>query len=256
LILAAAFGAAIGVPSALAQGLTVGASAVRIGEAPVVVRQVQGTLNDHRRDLRELDPVYWQERIETGADSATRIVFIDGTTISAGPNASVTLDEFVYEGDPDARKVVVGVGKGLMRFISGTQPSKTYEIRTPTAILGIRGTDFFVRVTELLQTIVVVRSGRVDIRGLAGGPQVPVGEGQSVRVSSAGVSAPPATGAEPEVTTETTTLATLLFLGGNGATDAGVTPQDLSQVWGRRALSRAASGGTAASQTGGQCGGC
>ena len=53
----------------------------------------------------------------------------------------LVLDQFVYDPDQSsANKVSVNFAKGAFRFISGGSGRQAYEIRTPLASLGVRGT--------------------------------------------------------------------------------------------------------------------
>jgi uncharacterized membrane protein len=101
---------------------------------------VQGLLKSERRSLAVASPVHWTEVIETGPESAARVVFLDQTELSTGPNSQVTLDQFVYSADPGSQKMAIGLGKGVMRFVTGTMDSRAYELKAQGAIIGFRGT--------------------------------------------------------------------------------------------------------------------
>lgn len=111
-----------------------------VGNASIVVKTVTGTIEDNIHKIKLQDDLYHNELIETHEESATEITFLDDTTISLGPNASIVLDEFVYDPDPSASSFVVTVTEGAMRFTSGVLPSDAYKIHTPVATIGIRGT--------------------------------------------------------------------------------------------------------------------
>lgn len=113
-----------------------------IGAAETVVRQVAGVLDSQRRDVVAADPVFKQEVIETGAESLATLRFLDGTTLTTGADSRVTLDDFVYAGG--TQRAAVTVSKGIMRFVTGSMASSAYEVKTPTAIIGVRGTKFTV----------------------------------------------------------------------------------------------------------------
>ena len=71
---------------------------------------------------------------------AAKLIFLDLTNLAIGPTSRVTLDRFVYSGDVNAQKVTVNLAKGLFRFTTGALDKKAYEIRTPSASIGVRGT--------------------------------------------------------------------------------------------------------------------
>ena len=105
-----------------------------------MVRTVTGTLESDLRQIKLLDDIYHNEAIETGDDSATEFVFLDETKLALGPNSRMVLDSFVYDPDPSKASFVMTATAGVFRFVSGKIPKTAYEIRTPNATIGIRGT--------------------------------------------------------------------------------------------------------------------
>ena len=86
------------------------------------------------------DLVFRNETVRTGADSNARLVFLDSTNLGVGPTSSVKLDQFVYVGELNGQKMTVNLAKGVFRFTTGVLDKKAYEITTPTAAIGVRGT--------------------------------------------------------------------------------------------------------------------
>jgi hypothetical protein len=89
------------------------------------------------------DNVYHYEEIETARATASEFVFLVGSKLSLGPGARMTLDRFVYHPDKGTGAFVMNIVEGAFHFATG-QISKlggaNYVIRTPTAVMGIRGT--------------------------------------------------------------------------------------------------------------------
>jgi hypothetical protein len=90
----------------------------------------------------------------------SNIVFKDDTKVKITENSRLVIDDFVF--DPkksDASKLVLKVGMGTVRYASG-QISKTNpqqaSIRTPTATIVVRGTDFTMTVDETGQSLIVL----------------------------------------------------------------------------------------------------
>lgn len=159
----AALGAAARTLLALAALALPGQAAASIGAAEAVVNQVAAHLPGQDRILKPEDQVFQDEVIETGAKSASKMVFRDATQLRVGPNSKVTLDKFVYS-EASGQQVVVSMAVGVMRFTSGKLIKSAYTIRTPTATVGIRGTEFDVIVDENGATTIVVYSGEVLMR--------------------------------------------------------------------------------------------
>lgn len=90
----------------------------------------------------------------------SNITFDDGTKVKVNENSKLFIDEFVY--DPkqsDASKLAIKVGMGTVRYASGqiakNNPQKV-DIKTPTASVAVRGTDFTMTVDEVGQSLVVL----------------------------------------------------------------------------------------------------
>ncbi len=144
-----------------------------IGNALTVVKTVTGTLDADLRQIQLLDDIYHNEIIETGDESATEFVFLDETKLALGPNSSLVLDRFVFDPEPDKASFVITATAGVFRFVSGKLPKKSYEIHTPTATIGIRGTVFtFVIVPRspgaAAKVIVTVDEGVAEITSCLG----------------------------------------------------------------------------------------
>jgi len=77
------------------------------------------------------------------------IKFVDDTTIKITEHSQVTIDEFVFDPDPSKSKLAVNFLKGTARFttgLTGKVPKENMVLRTNSATVGIRGTDFSVTV--------------------------------------------------------------------------------------------------------------
>lgn len=90
--------------------------------------------------------------IATGPAGSTRLKFLDASFLDVGPGANVKLDEFVYSGNT-AEKASLTMTKGTFRWVSGISKKEAYDLKTPLATIGIRGTDFRVITDEALTTI-------------------------------------------------------------------------------------------------------
>ena len=179
---------------------------VAVGNANKIVSNVRGVLQANTRNLAAKDDVFSNEVVNTGADSAARFVFRDNTILSVGASSSVTLDKFVF--DPDAKKstVALSVSKGVMRFVSGNLSKDRYTIRTPTALIGIRGTILVVAVALNGMTTVTVVEGAVSVT--AAGATTTVNSGFTTTVSPDGPPTPPS--ASPPTPPQVQTMQTAL----------------------------------------------
>lgn len=111
------------------------------------------------------DEVYIDEILTTSAASRGKFVFDDRTDLQMGPSSRVKLDNFVYSGNTG---VVFNAAKGVFRFVSSPGGHKGYEVRTPTATIGVRGTTFGVRATPR-RTDAVLIDGAIEVCQASGG---------------------------------------------------------------------------------------
>ena len=111
-------------------------------------------------ELLVQDNVFSNQRVRTPADAALHVVFADGTDFRLGSDSEAVIDSYLYDPKTGTGKAVTTLGKGVFRFISGK--IKDHTIVTPTATLGIRGTDFYVLVADMVG--VLVKTGSITMR--------------------------------------------------------------------------------------------
>jgi hypothetical protein len=91
---------------------------------------------------------------------SSNITFKDDTKVRVTENSRLLIDDFVYDPkNSDAGKLVMKVGMGTVRYASGqiakNNPQQV-NIKTPTATVAVRGTDFTMTVDEAGQSLVVL----------------------------------------------------------------------------------------------------
>ncbi len=87
----------------------------------------------------------------TGANGRLGVTFVDNSRFSAGPNSRVELTEFTFNPTTHDGGFETDVQAGTLAIISGQIAKKTpdaMKVRTPTTILGVRGTEFVVEVAN------------------------------------------------------------------------------------------------------------
>lgn len=173
-------------------------AATEIGNAETVINLVEGTVEFKTHTLEQKEKVFQNEGVLTGPKSAIEIIFSDETKIKLGPESEITLDEFVYDPDPSKSKMAVSVATGLLRFVSGKLARNAFQIMTPTATMGIRGTFFNMVVEEDGETIVAVEEGEVELANLAGESIIiPAGLSSSVAPAPIGMPQSPPSALTP-----------------------------------------------------------
>ena len=133
------------VAAALVIAAMVGQGRAAAPASGVVLAVVQSANVDGATGQKTLAPeasVYSGDRIDTGAVGSAQIRFRDDTKLVVGPNSSMVIDAFVFSDNNTARQISINAVKGAFRFFTGTSPKDAYSITTPTATIGVRGTQF------------------------------------------------------------------------------------------------------------------
>ena len=133
-------------------------AAPKVGVAAAVQNDVQGSLGGSTRTLASGSDVFTNERIRTGQEAMAQILLLDKTSLTVGPRSELTLDRFVYNPSSGAGQVVVNL-RGAFRFVSGSQASRNYTIRTPIGNIGVRGSvgDLLVQNQQVI--VILVEGG-------------------------------------------------------------------------------------------------
>lgn len=133
------------------------------------------------------DMVALDEVVATGMNSAMTMRFIDNTTMTLGPSAEITVDQMVYNPDNGEKDgVTLTLGKGTFYFVSGLVAKDKVTIITPTATIGIRGTELVINVERDGSTSVGVAKGHAFMRSKDGDSSVEVEVGNTARADDKG----------------------------------------------------------------------
>jgi hypothetical protein len=87
------------------------------------------------------------DTIVTGVDSTVGITLDDGTLLSAGPKSSLSLNKFIFDSTTNKGALDATLKHGTLAVVSGKLSKTSQEsvvYRTPTTILGVRGTEFVI----------------------------------------------------------------------------------------------------------------
>lgn len=86
------------------------------------------------------ESILFKEKITTNAKGSLQVSFTDGSGMAIGPNASIVIDEYVYDPNKGAPAMGVSLVKGALRFVGGAiSHDKGVNITTPVATIGVRG---------------------------------------------------------------------------------------------------------------------
>jgi len=92
-------------------------------------------------------------------DGKTAIQFVDETRVDVTENSKLVIDEFVYDPNTSTGKLALKASFGTVRYASGQiakNSKQNVQIRTPTAVVGVRGTDFSLTVDETGNSTIIL----------------------------------------------------------------------------------------------------
>jgi len=136
---------------ALCSALALAAHAADIGQ----VKVAKGTVTIERggQSLPAITGARLQsgDVLKTGADGSVGLTMSDNSLLSAGPNSILSLDRYDFDSTTSQGQFDATLQKGSLAVISGRiakQSPEAMKVRTPSSVLGIRGTEFGVSAND------------------------------------------------------------------------------------------------------------
>jgi hypothetical protein len=93
--------------------------------------------------------LFEKDVLQTDSDGTIGVTFIDNTVLSLGPNSEAALAEYSFDSSNFKGAMLTDLHKGTLSMVSGDiarSSPDAMKVKTPTAILGVRGTSFAVEV--------------------------------------------------------------------------------------------------------------
>ena len=102
------------------------------------------------RILEQGKGIYAEDQVTTGEKSFAVLQFVDGAKVTVRPESVLLVKEYAFNGgDQDA--ATLSLVRGGLRVITGamakSNPEK-YKVETPTALMGVRGTEFALMICD------------------------------------------------------------------------------------------------------------
>ena len=114
------------------------------------------------------------------ARAKAELTFDDKTTVKLTEHSKLIIDDFVYDAKKGTGKLAINMAMGTARYASGQIAKNNPQqvaIKTPTATIAVRGTDFSMTVDELGRSLVILLpscdnkgcvTGAIEVGNLAG----------------------------------------------------------------------------------------
>lgn len=129
------------------------------------ITELQGSMVDVKRGKDTLTgksngSIESMDTVVVGSKTNLAITFVDNTKVRITENSRLLIDDFVYDAKKsDAGKLAMKVALGTVRYASGQiakNNQQNVDIKTPTATIAVRGTDFAMTVDEMGRSLIVL----------------------------------------------------------------------------------------------------
>jgi hypothetical protein len=140
--------------------------------------------------------IFLGDTVETGLFGQVEIEFGDHTRLAMGPRSTMVIDDYVLRSPGRLNKFALTATRGAFRFLTGDSAKPAYQINTPTATIGIRGTEFDFAVARVRATAMALYGGFTRVCSQSSGACVDLREscevaliddGRAVDTSTAGL---------------------------------------------------------------------
>ena len=87
------------------------------------------------------------------------ITFLDESTVRLTEHSKLVIDEYIYDPNPSKSKMAIKFASGTIRFVSGNinkLDKENITLKTPTADIAVRGTDFTCTVDETGRSLIIL----------------------------------------------------------------------------------------------------
>ena len=141
------------------------------------VIQQQGVTDIQRKDGPTFEKIEKDFDVESydvikTKNGRTAIEFVDETRVDVTENSKLVIDEFVYDPNTSTGSLALKASFGTVRYASGQiakNSRQNIKISTPTAVVGVRGTDFSLTVDETGNSTIILLPSCTEVPKPGGG---------------------------------------------------------------------------------------
>ena len=170
--------AGIIIPPDVAAAAQAAAAAQHAGSISLILPKVELVRGGQSADAKASTPVFWGDVVTTGNMARARIKLDDGSVLNVGSNSSLTVVK--HDASQQQSQIDITYGEVRSKVVHITKPGGSFQVRTPTGVAGVVGTDFYLAYQDSI-TRLVVFEGTVKFCNLSG-QCVMVGGGQMSRI--------------------------------------------------------------------------
>ena len=139
-------------------------SVVNIGDISEVYGSAQ-ILRDKPYDAKLKFNIQSNDEAVT-TDGRLAIRFLDDSQVKLTEHSQLVIDEYIFDPDPSKSKMALTFSLGTARFITGAFnkiEKQNIDLKTPTANIAIRGTDFTTTVDELGRSLIILLPDKLGL---------------------------------------------------------------------------------------------
>lgn len=152
-----------------------------LGKTLLAQGSIQAERSGAKEALKRLSPVYRTDVIRSGKDSSAQFRMIDDAYLDLYENSELRLHEYQFKEGNQRGSVIMELISGGLRTISGAigkQDKSEYQLKTPTATIGIRGTFYEVSLTKEGMYLAAWKGG-ITVKTYSGACNTAIGMGQA-----------------------------------------------------------------------------
>ncbi len=167
-------------------------NSLKVVQRVTFIGQVRGAVEVKEPGEADFRPLSTEARVlagtivRTGENASAVLHWVDGTRLQAGANTTLKVLECRFDKRTNAASSFfrLDVGRIWVRVIRSLSADSKFEIHTPTATAGVRGTTFSMNVAPDGGTEILVYEGDVEVR--SGEQTYGIEQGHAVAIRSQG----------------------------------------------------------------------
>lgn len=149
-------------------------SAATVGEVQAVRGSATATLNGQSSPLVPGSKIESGSEIQTTAQGRLKIRFIDGSVVILSDGSTLRVADFTVDDSNRRKSARFELDIGLISQRVAPSENGSWNVKTPTVVTAVRGTEYIIEVKPDTGTDVSIQSGAVSVNSLKKTRALPV----------------------------------------------------------------------------------
>lgn len=153
-------------------------------KALVVFKKGNCTLirNNQKMEIKVNTLLEEKDKIKTEKDSSLNLQLSNGVILRIGSNTELSIAEITRKENEESFKLNLSQGEVLTKVEKDQKKKTKLDIQSPTAIAGVRGTEFYVE-SQKDSTTIAVNEGKVEVSNIDGSQKETIEAGEKIIAS-------------------------------------------------------------------------